>query len=165
MFAEPILKRLETKFQSVVNHASGTALALLPLVVAIGFGTAAADSWLKEAYGEQASYLILGATYLVIAIVVYVIARARERRSAATAAAQLAEMPIGNPVREAVEQLNLPSIEETLLSFVGKTSAPAAKAVAEKAAKNFHLLVGAGMGIYLASWLVDALNRRHGYEK
>jgi len=27
-------------------------------------------------------------------------------------------------VREAIEQLNLPGVEETLLSFVGKTIAP-----------------------------------------
>ena len=89
----------------------------------------------------------------------------RERRNAEIAAARLSETPIVNPVREAIEQLNLPGIEETLLSFVGKTSAPAAKAVAEKAAKNLHLLVGAGLGIYLASWLVDALDRRHERQK
>lgn len=160
MFVEPILKRVEAKLQSAVVHASGTALALIPLVVAIGFGTAAANSWLRQSYGERAALLIVGAAYLFVAIVIYAVGRARERRNARIVEAELAETPIVNPVREAMGQL--PGIEETLLSFLGKTSAPAAKAVAEQAAKNVHLLIGAGIGIYLASRLVDALNRRHG---
>jgi len=61
MFFEPIVKVLEAKVQSAVSHLSGAAMALAPLVVAIGFGTAAADSWLKDAYGERSAYLILGA--------------------------------------------------------------------------------------------------------
>ncbi len=43
MFVEPILKMLKAKVQATVSHVSGTALALAPLVVAIGFGTAAAE--------------------------------------------------------------------------------------------------------------------------
>ena len=45
MFVEPILKRLEHKIQSTVGHVSGAAIALAPLLVAVGFGTAAADSY------------------------------------------------------------------------------------------------------------------------
>ena len=65
MFFEPVLKLLEAKVQSAVSHVSGSAMALAPLVVAIGFGTAAADSWLKDVYGERVAYLILGAAYLI----------------------------------------------------------------------------------------------------
>ena len=43
MFVEPILKRLENKIQSTVGHVSGAAIALVPLLVAVGFGTAAAE--------------------------------------------------------------------------------------------------------------------------
>ena len=159
MFFEPVLKLLEAKVQSVVSHVSGAAMALVPLVVAIGFGTAAADSWLKDAYGERAAYLILGAAYLFIALVIYAAARARERRHAKIAA-QLAETSIINPVREVTNHLSLAGIEDTLLALAGRTTAPAAKVVAEQAAKNFHLLVGAGIGIYLASRVVNALQAR-----
>jgi hypothetical protein len=159
MFFEPILKLLEAKVQSAVSHVSGAAMALAPLVVAIGFGTAAADSWLKEAYGERVAYLILGAAYLFLALAIYAAARVRERRNA-RAVAQLAETSIINPVREATNQLRLGGIEETLLALAGRTGAPAARVVAEQAAKNLHLLVGAGVGIYIASRLVAALNTR-----
>ena len=159
MFFEPIVKLLEAKVQSAVSHLSGAAMALAPLVVAIGFGTAAADSWLKDAYGERSAFLILGAAYLSIALAIYVAARVRERRNA-KAVAQLAETTIINPVREATNHLSLAGVEETLLALAGRASAPAAKVVAEQAAKNFHLLVGAGIGIYLASRIVSALNAR-----
>jgi hypothetical protein len=42
MFFEPVLKLLEAKVQSAVSHVSGAVMALAPLFVAIGFGTAAA---------------------------------------------------------------------------------------------------------------------------
>ena len=159
MFVEPIIKLLETKVQSAVSHVSGVAMALAPLVVAIGFGTAAADSWLKDAYGDRTAYLILGAAYLLIALAIYATARARQRRNAEIAA-QLAETSIINPVREVANQLSLGGIEESLLTLAGRTGAPAARVVAEQAAKNLHLLVGAGIGIYIASRLVAALNAR-----
>jgi hypothetical protein len=159
MFSEPIIKLLETKVKSAVSQVSGAAMSLAPLVVAVGFGTAAADSWLKDAYGERVAYLILGAAYLLIAPTIYAAARVRQRRNAEIAA-QLAETSIINPVREATNQLNLASLEDTLLALAGRTSAPAVKVVAEQVAKNFHLLVGAGIGIYLASRLVEALHHR-----
>ena len=43
MLFESIVKLLEAKAQSAVSHVSGAALALIPLIVAIGFGTAAAE--------------------------------------------------------------------------------------------------------------------------
>ena len=161
MLFEPILKLLEAKVQSAASHVSGAAMALAPLIVAIGFGTAAADSWLKEAYGERAAYLILGAAYLTIALVVHGLARVREQRKAKIAA-ELAETTIINPVRQVTSAFSLAGMEDTLMSLAGRTGAPAARAVAEQAGKNFHLLVGAGIGIYLASRLVEALRARQG---
>ena len=35
----------------------------------------------------------------------------------------------------------------------------------DQTSKNLHLLIGAGAGIYVASRIVDALNRRHGYPR
>ena len=49
MFVEPILKRLENKIQFTVGQVSGAAIALVPLLVAVGFGTAAADSISRSA--------------------------------------------------------------------------------------------------------------------
>jgi hypothetical protein len=164
VIVEPILKLLEAKIQSAVSHVSGAAMALAPLVVAIGFGTAAAGSWLREAYGERAAYLILGAVYLLVALVVYAVARARERRNAKIAA-QLAETAINNPLREVTNRFSLAGMEDTLLTLAGKTGAPAARVVAEQAAKNLHLLLGAGIGIYIASRLVDALRARQTDER
>jgi predicted permease len=77
MFVEPILKRLEHKIQSTVSHASGAAIALVPLLVGVGFGTAAADSYLQERFSPPEAYLILCGAYLVVALVIYMVARAR----------------------------------------------------------------------------------------
>jgi len=159
MIFEPILKLLEAKVQSAVSHVSGAAMALAPLVVAIGFGTAAANSWLRDAYGERAAYLILGAAYLLVALVIYAVGRARDRRNAKIAE-ELAETTIVNPVREVTNRFSMAGIEDALLTLAGRTGAPAARVVAEQAAKNFHLLLGAGIGIYFASRLVNGLRAR-----
>jgi hypothetical protein len=159
MLLESIVKLLEAKALSAVTHVSGAALALIPLIVAIGFGTAAADSWLREAYGERIALLILGAAYLALAIAIYAAAREREHRKAREAA-EIAETAIADPVRELTSRFNLAGVEETLLGLVGRTGAPAAKAVAEQAAKNLHLLLGAGLGIYFASRIVESLRTR-----
>ena len=156
MFVEPILKRVEAKIQSTVSHASGTAIAVVPFLVAVGFATAAADSYLIERYDVRTAYLILGAAYLVIAAIVYVLARERERQKARVVEAELADAPIINPVKAAMDQFSLPSIEQTLMSFAGKTSAPAAKAVADQAMKNAHLIIGAGIGGLVAALLLSA---------
>jgi hypothetical protein len=159
MFVETIIKMLKAKIQATVSYVSGAAFALAPLVVAIGFGTAAADSWLRDAYGERAAYLILGAAYLLLGLVIYAVARARERRQEKMAA-QLAETSILHPMREVTDRLSLAGVEEALLGLAGRTSAPAVRVVSEQAAKNLHLLIGAGIGIYLASRLVNALHLR-----
>lgn len=57
--------------------------------------------------------------------------------------------------------MSLAGVENTLLEFAGRTGAPALRLLAEQAGKNLHLLLGAGIGIYVASRIVDALNPRH----
>jgi len=165
MFVEPILKRLENKIQSTVGHVSGAAIALVPLLVAVGFGTAAADSYLQQRFSPPETYLILCGAYVIVALVIYMVVRAREHRSAQIAEAELAEMPIVNPVTAAMDQLRLPNIQQTLMDFAGRSGPVAAKAVMDQTSKNLHLLIGAGAGIYVASRIVDALNRRHGYPR
>ena len=162
MLVEPILKRLENKIQSTVGQVSGAAIALVPLLVAVGFGTAAADSYLLKRFSSPVAYLILCGAYLVVALAIYVVVRAREQRSAQIAEAELARMPIVSPVTAAMDQLSLPNIQRMLLDIAGKSGPAAAKAVVDQTTKNIHLLIGAGAGIYIASRIVDALNRRHG---
>lgn len=163
MFVEPILKRLENAIQSSVMHVSGSVIALVPLLVAVGFGTAAADSYLAEQFGAQIANLILCGVYLIIAVVIYGVARGRERRNAEIAQAQIAQMPIVNPVQAALDQVRPSSLDRMLVELAGK-SGPAAAKVLLNQSKNLHLLIGAGLGIYVASRIVDALNRRHGYK-
>jgi hypothetical protein len=154
---EAIVKRVEASIRSSVDHAWGTFFALLPLIVAFGFATAAADSYLSELYGTRVAYVVLCVAYLVITFAVYVVARVRAQSRSESAQAELAEAPIVNPVKAAFDQLQLPNVEQRLLTFAGETGAPAAKALAEQVAKNAHLLFGAAAGIYVASRLVDAL--------
>ena len=92
------------------------------------------------------------------ALAIYAGAKAREHRK--TKEAEIAEAAVVDPVRELTSHFNLAGVEETLLSLAGRTGAPAAKIVAEQAAKNLHLLLGAGLGIYFASRIVDGLRAR-----
>lgn len=162
MFVEPILKRLENTIQSTVTHVSGSVIALVPFLVAVGFGTAAADSYLAERFGAQIANLVLCVAYLIIAVAFYGAARARERRNAEIAREQLEQMPIVNPVQAALDQVRPSNLDRLLVEIAGRSGPAAAKVLASQS-KNLHLLVGAGAGIYIASRIVDALNRRHGY--
>ena len=85
----------------------------------------------------------------------------RERRAEKIADAELARIPVVNPVQAAMEQFHLQGIPETLLGYAGKSGTAVAKAVVDQAPKNIHLLIGAGVGLFVASRIVDALNRRH----
>jgi hypothetical protein len=160
MFMEPIVKRIEARIRSSVGHASGTAIALIALLVAIGFVTAAADSYLVERYGVQIADLILSAAYLLLALIVYASAQARKRRQDAVTEAESAETPGLNPMKATLDQLNRPNLEQKLLAIAGKNGPPVAKAVADQAVKNAHVLIGVAIGIYIASRLADVLRRR-----
>jgi hypothetical protein len=153
---------MEHKIQSAVSHVSGTVIAIVPLLVAAGFGTAAADSYLQERFSSRIADLILCGAYVGVALVIYIAVRTREQRSAEIAEAEMARMPIVSPVQAAMDQFHIPDIPQTLLGFAGKSGSAAAKAVLDQAPKNIHLLIGAGVGIFVASHIVDALNRRHG---
>lgn len=161
MFVEPILLRMEHKIHSVVSHVSGSIVALVPLLISAGFGTAAADSYLLERFSSRIADLILCGVYLGVAILCYVFARTRERRTAEIADAELARMPVVNPVQAAMDQFHLQDIPELLLGYAGKSGSAVAKAVLDQAPKNVHLIIGAGVGLFVASRIVDALNRRH----
>ena len=122
MFVEPILKRLENKIQSTVGHVSGAAIALVPLLVAVGFGTAAADSYSKQRFSSPETYLILCGAYVIVALVIYMVVRAREHRSAQIAEAELARDAYRRtPVTAAMDQLRLPNIQQTLMDFAGRS--------------------------------------------
>jgi len=69
MFVEPILKRLEHKIESP-SPCFGNGIALVPLLVRRGFGTAAADTYLQERFSSPVVYLILCGAYLVVALVI-----------------------------------------------------------------------------------------------
>ena len=74
------------------------------------------DSYLQERFSSPVAYLILCGAYLVAALVIYMVVRARERRSAEIADAELAQMPIVSPVTAAMDQLH---IQRTLLDLAG----------------------------------------------
>lgn len=157
MFVELFLNRLEKSFERALARTSSTAFAAAALTVSLGFTTAAAYSWLKEAFSEQAALSILAGAYGILSILIYHAAKWLEQRRAKAAVVRLATPPMADPLREALDRFGLPTLQTDVLRLLEKSDGTAARIVREKALGNIHLVIGASLGIFIASRLADVL--------
>jgi len=159
MFVEPIVKRVENAMDATVARVSGSALALIPLLAAAGFATAAAAIYANERLGPERGNLLLAGVFLVVSLVTFGVVRRREARMKARARAELAAMTPVNSVEALLDGMNLSNLPQALMD-AAKTAAPdIGKAALKELPRNLHLLVGAGVGLFLASRIVDALDK------
>lgn len=65
---QAVFKRAEAVFGNIVDQALARALVAIPLVVAIGFATAAASTHLTAKYGAVTGYLVLAGVFTLIGL-------------------------------------------------------------------------------------------------
>ncbi|MGJ0509163.1 MAG: hypothetical protein ACR652_18970 [Methylocystis sp.] len=157
------MKRVENAVGARMTHLSGIAMAAVPLLVAAGFAMAAGVYWANEELGPLFGNLAVAGVFLVISALAYAYARRREEQREARVREELEAMAQASPMAAILRALQSPNVSGALVDMA-KTAAPkAAASVLRSAPRNLPLLVGAGVGLMVASRLVEAWTngRRH----
>lgn len=163
---EPIIKRAENAVESTITRVSGNALAAVPLLIAFGFATAAAAYWANEALGPLAGNLAIAGVFLALSVFAFAYARNREAKQQARASQELAALSESSPfgaVSRAFQSSNTPQALLDLAKSAAPIAAKNAALTAVRAApRNLPLLLGAGVGLMVASRLVGAFTNGRG---
>lgn len=163
---EPLLKRAENAVGATITRVSGNAMAAVPLLLAFGFATAAAAWWAIDSLGPLYGNLAIAGAFLVIAAFIFAYARRREARQQAQASAELAQLTEASPF-VAIQRAISSSNASAALFELARSAAPvaaknAARAALREAPRNLPLLLGAGVGLMVASRLVNAMSNGRG---
>lgn len=163
---EPVIKRAENAVGATITRVSGNAMAAVPLLLAFGFATAAAAYWAIDAYGPLMGNLAIAGAFLVIAALVFAYARRREADQRARASAELARLTEASPFLAISRAIQSSNASQALFD-IAKSAAPAAaknaaRVALREAPRNLPLLLGAGLGLMVASRLVNALSNGNG---
>ncbi|RTL82388.1 MAG: hypothetical protein EKK29_15880 [Hyphomicrobiales bacterium] len=163
---EPIIKRAENAVGATITRLSGNAMAAVPLLIAFGFATAAADYWATQSLGTLFGNLAVAGAFLAISLFVYAYARRREAVRQARASEELAALTAASPFTALSRAINSSNATQALMDLA-KSAAPvaaknAARVALREAPRNLPLLLGAGLGLMVASRLVNAMTNGRG---
>ncbi len=156
MMLDPLFQRVDESIANATRGASRLAIVATLALLALGFATAAAHAYATRTWGEIAGNLVIAGAFLFAALIVYL---ATNVGAETQAPAEELEQS-GFPQLPFVDQLFKPdgNLVRSIGSSIGSMAPVAAKAVAERVAPNLHLIIGAAVGLMLASKLSEKLN-------
>ena len=157
MFLDPIFRRVNETIENATRGASRFAIVLILALFALGFATAAAHAYATEIWGEIAGNLVIAAVFLFAAIVVYSVIASRQASMRETQASAAELEADGLSALSLADQFLNPNSD--MVKSIGSLAPIAAKAVAERIGPNLHLIVGAALGLMVASKLAEKLDR------
>ncbi len=157
MFLDSIFRRVDETIENATRSASRFAIVIIFALLALGFATAAAHAYATAIWGEIAGNLVIAGVFLFAAIIAYFVAskRGSRRVETQTAAAELEAK--GLSALSIADQLLKP--DSDMINSIGSLAPVAAKAVAERVGPHLHLIIGAALGLAVASKLAEALDR------
>ncbi|MBI5012969.1 MAG: hypothetical protein HZC06_09705 [Methylocystis sp.] len=154
MMLDPIFQRVDESIANATRGASRLAIVATLALLALGFATAAAHAYAMRTWGEIAGNLVLAGAFLFAALIVYLatkdsVAPETQARAAELEQSSFSQLPF-------VDQLFKP--DGNLMRSIGSMAPVAAKAVAERVAPNLHLIIGAAVGLMIASKISEKLD-------
>lgn len=154
MMLDPIFQRVDESIANATRGASRLAIVATLALLALGFATAAAHAYATRTWGEIAGNLVLAGAFLFAALIVYLatkdsVAPETQARAAELEQSSFSQLPF-------VDQLFKP--DGNLMRSIGSMAPVAAKAVAERVAPNLHLIIGAAVGLMIASKISEKLD-------
>lgn len=157
MILDTIFHRVDGTIENATQRASRFLVVVVLALFALGFATAAAHAYATAIWGEIVGNLVVASAFLFAAIVAYFTAasQASQRLEAQTPAAEL-ESKNFSALTFADQLLNSNS---DMVKSIGSLAPVAAKAVAERVGPNLHLIIGAALGLLVASKLAEKLDR------
>lgn len=156
MFLDPIFRRVDETIEKATREASRFAIVFVLALFGLCFATAAAHAYATATWGEIAGNLVIAGVFLIAAIVAYFVAAKRrsQRVEAQTAAAELEAK--GLSALAIAEQFLRP--DSDVVKSIGSLAPVAVKAVAERVGPHLHLIIGAALGLLVASKLAEKLD-------
>ncbi|WP_292529076.1 hypothetical protein [Methylocystis sp.] len=157
MFLDAIFRRVDDSIGNATRGAWRFTIVLVLALSALGFASAAAHAYATATWGEIGGNLVIAGAFLVAAILVYVATASRQVGMAETqpAAAELETKSFS--VLSLADQLLRP--DSDMVKSVGALAPVAAKALAERVGPHLHLIIGAALGLMVASKLAEKLDR------
>jgi hypothetical protein len=158
MMLDPLFQRVDESIANATRGASRLAIVATLALLALGFATAAAHAYATRTWGEIAGNLVLAGAFLFAALIVYLATKdsvppETQTRTAELEQSSFAQLPF-------VDQLFKPdgNLMRSIGSSIGSMAPVAAKAVAERVAPNLHLIIGAAVGLMIASKISEKLD-------
>jgi len=158
MMLDPIFQRVDESIANATRGASRLAIVATLALLALGFATAAAHAYATRTWGEIAGNLVLAGAFLFAALIVYLATKDSAAPEAQAPAAELEQSSFSQ--LPFVDQLFKPdgNLMRSIGSSIGSMAPVAAKAVAERVAPNLHLIIGAAVGLMIASKISEKLD-------
>ena len=154
MMLDPLFQRVDESIANATRGAARLAIVLTLALLALGFATAAAHAYAMRTWGEIAGNLVLAGAFLFAALIVYLATKDSVAPETQAPAAELEQSSFSQ--LPFVDQLFKP--DGNLMRSIGSMAPVAAKAVAERVAPNLHLIIGAAIGLMLASKISEKLD-------
>lgn len=163
MLFEPIIQRIERTVDSGVSRISGKIIVWIPLLVAVGFATAAASSYAIDRFGPQIGNLALAGAFFVVFLFCLMFVRSKHSQEEAVEVAVEEQAPTpqleAHPIMALLEQANLGGLEQEVINSLKSMAPDAARAVINQIPRNLHLLAGATIGLFVASRVAKMIER------
>jgi hypothetical protein len=158
-----IIEQVANALETILKRAQGGIAVLLPLLVAMGFATASASAFVNGRYGPEQGNLIIAGGFAVISLLAYAIARRGNARSSLTReATEPAKLVRQTPLAALMDATSLESVEAELVKTLTAAAPDAARQVLQQAPKNLHLILGASIGLFIASRLAKSIRSGEG---
>lgn len=161
MLIEPMVQRLELSVDSALSRVTGNILAGLPLLIGLGFATIAGDYYAVYWLGPVVGNLVVAGVFIVLSAVIYVIQRRRSERMARQTEARIAAIEEPSPINAFLDATQLPQLQQILVDGAKTAFPQLAQAALRQAPKNLPLLIGAGVGLFVAQRIVEAVSHRN----
>ncbi|PWB90277.1 hypothetical protein C5688_10940 [Methylocystis sp. MitZ-2018] len=158
MMLDPLFHRVDESIANATRGASRLAIVVILALLALGFATAAAHAYAMRTWGEIAGNLVLAGAFLFAALIVYLATKDSASLETQAPAPEVEQSSF--PQLPFLDQLLKPdgNLVRSIGSSIGSMAPVAAKAVAERVAPNLHLIIGAAVGLMLASKISEKLD-------
>lgn len=158
MIFERLVRGIEYSLDARVSRMTVSIVAMIPMAIAVAFAIAAATYYSTGLYGPVIGNLVLAGVFLTIAVLAIPYERQRRREIAQLAAVRTAALD-ENSAPELFDTAQMARLPEALMANAKALAPELVGVLLRNAPKNVPLLLGAGIGLFLAQRIVDALNR------
>ncbi len=142
-----IFRRAETTIDSIVARYVGRAMVAVPIVVALGFATAAATVKVVELYGQVAGYSIMAGVFALLTLLTMAVVGTGVLHDNGSGAQSEARAEEREQLASEVDGLFTPE----LTAVLGAAAPVALPAVARVVVRNLPLLIMLSIIVYIFS--------------